>query len=735
MKQLFSNKLFIFIQCAAICGSLLLPAASQAAVIKKITPIQLAQPKIISAHYSIKAKSTGDFADKLVWPKEMGTLIEVPSDASSIIVNGLVAAGKTGSHKWAFVPVWSNAEPVTKNFMSDAAATAKKISISQFKTSTKSEPYKVSAKNIGKYLTVYSFVTNGDKITGAPKFPLGIDYASAITFLIIDAQNDEEEIIETIASPSINSLQYDIKAKSTGDYSDKLVWPQEVGTLIEMPSDASVTVSAVAATGKTGTLKWAFVPVWTTNEPVTKNFMTDAAAAAKKVSISQLKANAKSEAYKITTKNIGKYLTVYSFVTNGDKVTGAPKFPLGIDYAGAVTFLVIDAKEYETPVETKNSTQEPAVSKKQPNIGTFSAQKAANSPSGAASKNNEHTVAKFLIKTTTATYLKSIKISVDGNLPLDKTKAISVYTSETLLAKNKLASATFANIALDHTMTLTFKEPQPVYPGQSLTLTLQANTSAANSESWTQFNILGGVVSVEDLEQFQSFPVGGGMISFGGLPPKTTPVTITPEPTIEAPRTDTTPTAVPAPRTDTTPTAEPAPRPDTTSSTTLPQIITATPQSLVVTASVAANSPSGASSKGSNQVIAKFIIKAPQNSANSSAQIFGVTLSGISENFIQSREERRAVNVYRTEQASSANMLGYSSLGAILTEGGSYIQFDTPLVIEAGTYATITVTANTVDASTNSVLRIDLWNAKRISGFDEVPFFDLLNVSGKKLIY
>ena len=108
----------------------------------------------------------------------------------------------------------------------------------------------------------------------------------------------------------------------------------------------------------------------------------------------------------------------------------------------------------------------------------------------------------------------------------------------------------------------------------------------------------------------------------------------------------------------------------------------------------------------------------------------------MSENFILPRDDRRVVTVYRTEQTTSANILGYSSLETILSEGGNYIQFDTPLMIEAGTYAIITVTANTVDASTNSVLALDLWNAKRSSsGFDGEDFFDQLNVSGKKLYY
>jgi len=521
-----------------------------------------------------------------------------------------------------------------------------------------------------------------------------------------------------VIQPKIVKVDYTVKAKSTGPFTDTIVWPKEAGTLIEIPSDASLNVIVNSQIAKNKKLRWAFVPVWSDTEPPINAMLPTAAAIANKnLSKSKFSAYTKSPTYKATAKNIGKYLTVYSFVTNNDKITSAPKFPHLIDYTSAVTFFVVDAasyedekpavkevakKEAEPKKEPEKTKMEPAKNVPPPQIGEFSAYKLANSPYGATSKSPLHTLGKFEIKTTIASYLKSVKISIEGTFPKDKTRAIAVYRSQTTSEANKLASATFGDLAADGTLTLTFKEPQAVYVSEPLILTFVGDTGAAISTSWIQLNVYGGLTSVDKIEKLQAFPTGGGKLIFGNPNPD---VTTTP------------------------PTTPPI---DTTAPTSTPVAT----ESLAVTAKLAMNSPSGATSKSSKQVLAKFILSGPKSK---NTTIEGVTIVATTEN-LKLSDERRYVNVYRTETLTDANILGETSMQSIMNGTidpyNGYIKFAKPLTIEAGTTHTIVITGDTSDVVSNSLIAVELYDVKRIPETEgDAVVSDKLNLSGKKLYY
>ena len=538
-----------------------------------------------------------------------------------------------------------------------------------------------------------------------------------------------------VIQPKIVKVDFSVTAKSTGAYTDGLVWPKEADTLIEVPSDATIVVSANSQIPKNSKLRWAFVPVWSDAEPSIKTLLPTAAGIAnKQLSKTKFSTNTKSPKYTITDKNIGKYLTVYCFVTNSDSITAAPKFPHLIDYTSAVTFSVVDQAIYNIeeiedeedlpvaeevkktvvntkpeskPTEPAKPTPPPVVKQEEsvkpippPQIGIFSAYKMVNSPYGAASKSSSQTVARFEIKTTIASYLKSIKISVEGNLPKEKSRAVHVYATSTLTEKNKLASATLGDVAADGTITLTFKEPQAVYVSEPLIVTLVADTSSANALSWTQFNIYGGLTGVDKMEKFQEFSTTGGLISFGGAPGQATDV-VTPPPVIVEP-------IVP-----------PAP---------------IVPESTEVTASLAPNSPSGANSKSTSQVLAKFILKAPKNS---DASIDGVTIITKTDNLTFS-ENRQYLYVYKTESLTSANNIGMTSMQSTLAATtdpvNGYIKFSKPLIIPNDTSTTLTIVGDTSNAISSSVLNVELYDIKRIDNAG-VETIDKVNVVGKKILY
>lgn len=517
-----------------------------------------------------------------------------------------------------------------------------------------------------------------------------------------------------VIQPKIVKVDYTVKAKSTGPFTDTLVWPKEAGTLIEIPSDASLNVIVNSQIAKNKKLRWAFVSVWSDTQPAINTMLPTAAAVAQKnLTKSKFSAYTKSPTYKTGAKNIGKYLTVYSFITNNDKITSAPNFPLFIDYASAVTFIVVDAASYaeeEKPTtkevvkkEPEKTKQEPAKNVPPPQIGEFSAYKLVNSPYGATSKSSSHTLGKFEIKTTIASYLKSVKISIEGTFPKDKNRAITVYRSQTASEANKLASATFGDLASDGTLTLTFKEPQAVYVSEPLVLTFVGDTGAAISTSWIQLNVYGGLTSVDKTEKLQAFPVGGGKLIFGNPNPDVTVVTPPVPPTEPA-----APTSTPV-----------------------------TTESLAVTAKLAANSPGGATSKSSSQVLAKFILFAPQSK---SATIEGVTIVATTENFAPPSEERRYAHVYKTETLTELNKIGETSVQSIMNGTvdayNGYIKFAKPLTIEAGTSQFITITANTTDAVSNSIIVVELFDVKRIPETEgDAVVSDKINLSGKKLYY
>jgi len=172
-----------------------------------------------------------------------------------------------------------------------------------------------------------------------------------------------------------------------------------------------------------------------------------------------------------------------------------------------------------------------------------------------------------------------------------------------------------------------------------------------------------------------------------------------------------------------------------------------------ITVAHAANAPSGAASKGTGQVVAKFVVSNSANVNNQAATISNMDLA-ISTSISQAAGSTRTVKIYKTESLTSANLLVSTSLvgagGQAVLLGSSRDESTYPLfrigtdsftsnvTIEAGTSQTFTVTLDSNDAAANNTLTVGLaagdlgWTdgyAQQLTAVDSLP------LTGKTLTY
>lgn len=174
----------------------------------------------------------------------------------------------------------------------------------------------------------------------------------------------------------------------------------------------------------------------------------------------------------------------------------------------------------------------------------------------------------------------------------------------------------------------------------------------------------------------------------------------------------------------------------------------------------AANAPSGAASKGTGQVVAKFVISNSANANNQAATVNGMDLA-ISTSISQPvTGDTRTLYIYKTESLSSTNQVNTTAFAAVgkpitCLLGPSRSEstcplfplglgttdrdvFGTAVSIEPGTSQTFTVTLDTNDASSNNTLTVGLaagdieWTDGYTNG---ITTTDSLPLTGKTLTY
>lgn len=143
------------------------------------------QPKITTIKSTHKA-SRGQTIKTFSWPAQAGKVVALESSVTHIQITPTIQRGLKQPTYWAFRYVWSDEQPNSKNILSDAKnIAATYFTDRSFVTRANSPLIAINAaNNRGRYLTVYTFATNNDSVTAAPNFPLGIDYAAAITFRV-----------------------------------------------------------------------------------------------------------------------------------------------------------------------------------------------------------------------------------------------------------------------------------------------------------------------------------------------------------------------------------------------------------------------------------------------------------------------------------------------------------------------------------------------------------------------
>src|SRR3989338_2797285 len=163
-----------------------------------------AQPQIAS--FSIKY-SGGEKrpAKTVVWPREAGKVIALAGDVTGVQLTPSVQRGFKQKTYWALRYVWSDEQPQIARMMSEAKTIAgKHFSAKNFTTRVASPTFAIDAdEQGGRFLTIYAFATNKDRVTAAKNFPLGIDYVAAVTFRVPDADADDNIAAEkAVKEPS-----------------------------------------------------------------------------------------------------------------------------------------------------------------------------------------------------------------------------------------------------------------------------------------------------------------------------------------------------------------------------------------------------------------------------------------------------------------------------------------------------------------------------------------------------
>ncbi len=154
----------------------------------------------------------------------------------------------------------------------------------------------------------------------------------------------------------------------------------------------------------------------------------------------------------------------------------------------------------------------------------------------------------------------------------------------------------------------------------------------------------------------------------------------------------------------------------------------------------AENAPSGASSKGSEQVVARYIISNTANVNNQAAIIESMKPSIASSIKIPVGMVRMA-KIYKGDKLMNANLFmagGYKGSSFTLASPFENVLSELFIMIEAGTFQSFTMTLNTVDASANDTVIAGfeqggiMWSDGVTKGISSVKGLPL---TGKKLMY
>lgn len=175
-----------------------------------------------------------------------------------------------------------------------------------------------------------------------------------------------------------------------------------------------------------------------------------------------------------------------------------------------------------------------------------------------------------------------------------------------------------------------------------------------------------------------------------------------------------------------------------------------------LTVAHAANAPSGAASKGTGQVVAKFVVSNSANKNNQAATISAMDLAVSTSISQPTSGSARSIKIYKTEQTSSNNQVNSTTLTPGATTASASLLgpdrnestyplfrtgtdvFSSNVVIESGASQTFTVTADSNDATANNTLTVGLaagdiiWTDGYTAAISSV---DSLPLTGKTLTY
>lgn len=155
-----------------------------------------------------------------------------------------------------------------------------------------------------------------------------------------------------------------------------------------------------------------------------------------------------------------------------------------------------------------------------------------------------------------------------------------------------------------------------------------------------------------------------------------------------------------------------------------------------ISAAHAPTAPSGASSKGTDQVVAKFVVSNAANVNNQQATIIALRPT-ITSSISVPAGKKRTAKIYKSQQVTDANLIASRTFSEY---GFTFKASDTTdeVVIESDSSTTFTVTCDTNDAGANDYVTVGLQQAMVTwsDGVqDEITHVDSLPLTGKTLIY
>ncbi len=164
-------------------------------------------------------------------------------------------------------------------------------------------------------------------------------------------------------------------------------------------------------------------------------------------------------------------------------------------------------------------------------------------------------------------------------------------------------------------------------------------------------------------------------------------------------------------------------------------------QTVPVKLFVAATSPSGASSVGSEQVIAKYVITVSKSIGQQDANFGGVYLRINSNSLFANAGS--LIKVYKTENLMPDNLLGQASAVYALNVSGKkqndgvYVFFSKPLTVGAESNQILTITINSVGATSNTTVQADIRGLGLSDGLEDgmILWDTTYALAAKQLVY